>query len=176
MIDVSSAASGPHGEVTERAVELPGWLRTNREFEEWRHGTRPEPSTERLYHIGRSFSFGQRPGNFWDGWFEREIAVDADLAVSCFKRAGEQGNRKALKALACMYMDGIGVAAHSGKAFRYFYRAALSMAPVHLRDLARCYRDGLWCDPDAGMADYLWSLAQMRMQSEALENRCEAVS
>ena len=177
MIDVSSAASGPYGGVTERAVELPGWLRTNKEFDEWRDRSKPEPSTERLYHIGRSFSFAQRAKNSYsDDGFRREAGFDADLAVSCFRRAGEQGSRKALKALACMYRDGIGVAAHSGKAFRYFYRAALSMEPIHLRDLARCYRDGLWCDPDAEMADYLWKLVEMPMHSESLRRLDDTVS
>ena len=74
-----------------------------------------------------------------------------------------------------MYRDGIGVAAHSGKAFRYFYKAALSLEPIHLRDLARCYRDGPWCEPDKGMADYLWGLAEVRMQSESLESPNKAV-
>lgn len=158
-IELSTIRFGQGLEPESVIVQIPGWLRNDREFEAWASGEAPAPDAEQWAALGWTFSFAWQFFGDFPHWYVLFKGIDFKLALQCFEIAAKSGLWNALYNLGVLYRDGLGVDKDPEKAFDYFRRAAESMEPAPIRHLAKCYREGFGCAIDIEMADYLDELA-----------------
>lgn len=158
-VQLSMIRFGKGLEPEDDLVQIPGWLRTDEEFDAWLTGSAPTPNAGQWAALGWVFSFAWKLFGDIEYWYVLFKGIDFGLALRCFEVAAESGLWNALNNLGVMYRDGLGVKKDAQKAFEYFRRAAEHMEPVPIRHLAKCYREGFGCPVDIEMADYLDELA-----------------
>jgi len=135
----------------EATASVPGWLRTDPEFEAWRTCPEADPSPEQMNAVGWAFSFVWKslPGS---GDWTQSAGVDLWLARRCFRIAAKRGCWQALNNLGVIYETGLGVDSNPRRAFQYYNNSANSGELIPLKHLARCYREGIGCAVDLAMA------------------------
>lgn len=83
------------------------------------------------------------------GW---GVPVDFEKAAECYAEAARKSDKWAQFNLACLMLDGKGVARDPGQAFALFVKGAQEGHMKSLNMVAHCHEHGLGCPPDQAAA------------------------